>query len=106
MQTFDQLVNWLTEHEAALSAIAAITVIAGLFYGALRFVFAPILGWTTEITAKIVPGDATVVGEANAPEALHDTHFSLAVLLFDALSKNDNDEFLASACAARLPTPR
>lgn len=102
MQTFDQLVNWLTEHEAALSAIAAITVIAGLFYGALRFVFAPILGWTTEITAKIVPGDATVVGEANAPEALHDTHFSLAVLLFDALSKNDDDEFLASGITSEV----
>ncbi len=98
----DILVGWLTENEAALSAIAAITVIAGILYGALRFVFAPIMRHTTGITAKIVRSGQHAPGELEQPQPIHDKHFSIAILLFDALSKNEDDEFLASGITSEV----
>ena len=102
MDSFDLLVKWLAENEAALSAIAAITVIAGIGYGALRYLIAPLVNRTSHITGKFVGSDSSATGEAESPKPLHDNHNSLAVLLFDALSRNEDDEFLASGITSEV----
>ena len=100
MQIIDSLVRWLTENEAALSAVAALTVIAGLLYGGLRFVLTPILDRAAG--RKSDAAATNTVGVAQAAKPLHDKRYSLAVLLFDALSKNEDDEFLASGITSEV----
>lgn len=102
MQSLDQLVLWLTEKEAALSALAAIAVIAGIGYGALRYLFAPLVHRTSGISANFISSGSSAMGETEPPRPLNDKHNSLAILLFDALSKNDDDEFLASGITSEV----
>lgn len=111
MESIQALVNWLAENESAFSAVAAIAVIAGVVYGALRFVLAPILRARSlrKQQANNQGGNAAAASSAVAPtasqnhqSALSDTHDSLAVLLFEALSENKDDEFLASGITSEV----
>ena len=100
MQILDSLVRWLTDNEAALSAVAALTVIIGLIYGGLRFVLGPILEKAAKRKRDAAAESSPDVAKSAKP--LHDKRYSLAVLLFDTLSKNEDDEFLAAGITSEV----
>lgn len=116
------LVTWLSENESALSAVAALTIIAGLFYGALRFILAPFLRVLTEksevdqgvVTQPAPPmpapdeprGEVQIRADGDKPspiiESLHNSEVSIAVLLFEPLSENKDDEYMASGITSEV----
>ncbi|MBT8114827.1 MAG: hypothetical protein KJP04_05585 [Arenicella sp.] len=100
METFESIVQWLATNEAAISAFAALIAIIGIIYGMLRYAFRPLtnrLNLPDEISSKIKLAKST-----DTVKPLHDAHFSLAVLLFETLSKNEDDEFLASGITSEV----
>jgi TolB-like protein/Tfp pilus assembly protein PilF len=101
LESFQALIDWLAENESAFSAVAAIAVIAGVVYGALRFILAPILRGKSKNPAsnKNTTSDAA---ESSQKKSLGDRHDSIAVLLFEALSENKDDEFLASGITSEV----
>ena len=102
MESFQALVNWLAENESAFSAVAAIAVIAGVLYGALRFILQPFLRARSS-NPKSTKNEVVTLDDANKKkESLGDAQRSLAVLLFEALSENKDDEFLASGITSEV----
>ncbi|RBP51567.1 hypothetical protein [Arenicella xantha] len=97
MELINYTVQWLTDNESALSAMAAILVIAGITYGALRYILTPFLQRNSEESKKPTESD-----DAPKVTALHNNNFSLAVLLFDALSSNEEDEFVAAGITSEI----
>lgn len=97
MQVVEYAVQWLTDNESALSAVAAILVIAGISYGALRYVLTPVLQRSAKDKAKLEHDD-----EPDKVVALHNKNFSIAVLLFDALSSNEEDEYIAAGITSEV----
>lgn len=102
MQNLDVIVDWLSNNESALSAVAAIFVISGIVYGALRYVLAPIFQRAQREPAKTKLTDHKKPKQEDAIKPLHDTHLSLAVLLFESLSSDEEDQFLASGITAEV----
>jgi adenylate cyclase len=114
LETLNLLVKWLSDNESALSATAAIGVIAGILYGALRYVLTPLLRRTTNIRRTtnnnqkradleplkdIVPDNKPI---RNAPMPSNDRNFSIAIMLFDSLSSNPDDEFIAAGITSEI----
>lgn len=105
----DGLINWLIENESALSAIAATTVILGVFYGFLRFVFAPIVRRYNAVrrqrkialTKGRKLGDQTSGAKARS-SALQSGQNSVSVMLFDCKSSNQDDQYLASGITSEI----
>ncbi len=104
MESLQALVDWLAENESAFSAVAAIAVIAGVLYGALRFVLQPFLRSRSGDKSK--RGSRSSEGAQKPAKAtnisLGDSQRSLAVLLFEPLSENKDDEFLASGITSEV----
>lgn len=112
MESFQLLVDWLADNESAFSAVAAIAVIAGVVYGALRFILQPFL------KRRALSKQANPASRQESPEARVEGHgegsdsggasivgsikHSLAVLLFEPLSENKDDEFLASGISSEV----
>lgn len=92
MESFQALVDWLADNESAFSAVAAIAVISGVLYGALRFVLTPLIK-----NQRSKPR-----ADAVTQVTLGDSQKSLAVLLFESLSNNQDDEFLASGITSEV----
>lgn len=110
MQSLDTVMQFLADHESALSAIVAIIAIAGISFGFLRAVLVPLLpDKAISAQKKTTDGDSTSSADP-APEenrgitnlSLHDDHASLAIMLFQALSSNEDDEFIASGIASEI----
>lgn len=99
MNQFSRLVEWLAENESALSALAAIAVIGGILYGALRYVLTPIIQRRHAHKSKLV-----TLEHRQEKKALADNEgrHSLAVMLFDTLSTNPDDEFLSSGISSEI----
>jgi len=110
LETFSLLVKWLSDNESALSALAAIAVIAGILYGALRYVLTPLLrrnepSKQTDIHAALEPIKDAASSKPNklsAPMPSDDRPFSIAVMLFDSLSRNPDDEFIAAGITSEI----
>ena len=111
MQSLDAVLQWLAEHEAALSAIVAIIAIAGISLGffrvILRIAFPGRHATASDKDAASPASTSQVVSEVTldngaAAPSIHDDHVSLAVMLFQALSKNEDDEFIASGIASEV----
>jgi TolB-like protein len=108
LEILNLLVKWLSDNESALSALAAIAVIAGIIYGALRYVLTPLLRRATknshtssylEPLKKIITNNTPI---RNAPMPSNDRNFSIAVMLFDSLSSNPDDEFIAAGITSEI----
>ncbi len=99
MNQFSLLVEWLAENESALSALAAIAVIGGICYGALRYVLTPLLQRRHAQKTKLV-----TLGRTHEKQRLaeNEGRHSLAVMLFDTLSTNPDDEFLSSGITSEI----
>ncbi len=108
MENLDGLINWLIEYESALSAIAAATVILGVFYGFLRFVFAPIvrrynaLRRQRKIALTKERNQAKQTSSRSKSTTLHSGHNSVSVMLFDCKSSNPDDQYLASGITSEI----
>ena len=117
MAELETVLAWLSEHEAALSAVVSMLALMGLCYGVLRFVFSKgkeAAGrGALDFTEKRFSSNAEPEPTKTAPEPLAledirqvtsitDDHVSLAVMLFQALSKNEDDEFIASGIASEI----
>ncbi len=108
MTNLDELINWLTVHESALSAVAAVTVIVGVLYGFLTFVFAPIFRRTTALKRQrriAQSGKAKQDGAATASSSKPSEELgynAVSVLLFDCKSNNEDDEYIASGITSEV----
>lgn len=108
LETLSQLVKWLTDNESALSALAAIAVITGILYGALRYVLTPLLRRDNSKTtpANTLESIEEFAGSKqsvrNVPMPANDRPFSIAVMLFDCLSSNSDDEFIAAGITSEI----
>ncbi len=105
METLHQLVKWLSDNESALSALAAIAVIAGILYGALRYVLTPLLKRniskpenSLDLVEKVIAKPAT----RGLKMPRDDRRFSIAVMLFESLSRNPDDEFIAAGITSEI----
>lgn len=101
MESFQALVDWLAANESAFSAVAAIAVIAGVLYGALRFVLAPFVR-SRAASTEVEKSTRKTKESGKELSRLGNKHDSLAVLLFEALSENKDDEFLASGITSEI----
>jgi len=112
LETLNLLVKWLSDNESALSALAAIAVIAGILYGALRYVLTPLLK-----KANVDPNqpDSRGLNSPNKPDSptlarfkkkaqksVDDRPYSIAVMLFESLSSNPDDEFIAAGITSEI----
>jgi len=104
MQTFKLLVDWLAENESAISALAAILVISGIVYGALRFILGPILQRRAESkrTTYVLKSASASKKTIDPQTSLQTSNVSLAVTLFDSLSNNEEDQFLAAGITSEV----
>ena len=100
MESLGVLVDWLTNNESALSAVAALSVIFGISYGVLRFIFAPIFRNKDKSESSSKSTHDLVELETIADKIDH--RFSIAVLLFETLSNDEDDEFLASGITSEI----
>ena len=93
------MVEWLAENESALSALAAIAVIGGILYGALRYVLTPLL-----LRRQAHKNNLVTLEHKQERLALaeNEGRHSLAVMLFDTLSNNADDEFLSSGISSEI----
>ncbi len=104
--------KWLTDHVALLSAGAAVVTIIGLTYAGLRHVLSPVVRRTTLPVLKRKPAgsvtEAALSDTSDAPPVaphkptLHDDHVSLAVVRFETLSQNEDDNILAQGIALEV----
>lgn len=99
MNEFSQVVKWLADNESALSALAAIAVIGGILYGGLRYVLTPILKHRKAQKNKLVTLSAV---RAKKIKSQSEVRHSLAVMLFETLSNNPDDEFLSSGITSEI----
>ena len=99
MNQFSQIVKWLADNESALSALAAIAVISGILYGGLRYVITPIMRHRKAQKTKLVTLSAV---RAKKIRSQSEGRHSLAVMLFDTLSTNPDDEFLSSGITSEI----
>ncbi len=112
METLNLLVKWLSDNESALSATAAIAVIAGILYGALRYVLTPLLRRANidDSQPKIQTSDSirdiqerALVGlKKKSAKSIDDRPYSIAVMLFEPLSSNPDDEFIAAGITSEI----
>ncbi|MEO0614611.1 MAG: tetratricopeptide repeat protein [Pseudomonadota bacterium] len=100
MEILRQLTDWLAANESVLSAVAALTVIVGLAYGGIRFVLSKSVS-TLKKDADAESGKPALTNFTGT-DAVGERRYSLSVLLFQALSKNDEDEFLASGITSEV----
>ncbi len=102
MESLQALLSWLAQNESLFSALAALAVIGGLAYGALRFILAKGANRLTGKSDTNTSATAKRVSQTQGVDAVGDTQYSLSILLFNALSKNDEDEFLASGITSEV----
>lgn len=112
MNQLETIVAWLADNESAISAVAAILVICGMVYAVLRIVAAQVIPrrirsamrqLEENTPAQEPPAerrDATPLVKPITP--IHEDHASLAVLLFEVLSSNEDDTFIASGIASEV----
>jgi hypothetical protein len=109
MDLFSSIFTWLSDHEAGISAVAAILAIAVILFTGLRF----LLRRHSEVSAEKAPSAAVEpasVAEATAPDLDPLTvpgfegHPAIAVLPFDNLSGDPDQEYFADGIAEDLIT--
>jgi TolB-like protein len=113
----DFIAQWLETHEALFSSMTALVALLGVIYGVVRTVLssarasAAVARKTQDlaIADRAAPaGPAAETAKASSPTpgnhqpSLHDEHVSLVVLRFETLSKNEDDQFLASGIASEI----
>jgi TolB-like protein/Tfp pilus assembly protein PilF len=101
LETFDFIVNWLAEHEAALSALAALIGLIGVSYGIIHFAYSHVIRKNRDEKTPATES-APALTATPTRTSLHDDHVSLAVLRFETLSRNEDDEFMASGIASEI----
>lgn len=101
MEIFRQLTAWLAANESVFSAVAALTVIVGLVYGGIRYVLSKSVK-TLKKEAEAEPAGRPALTNFSGVDAVGEHRYSLSVLLFQALSKNEEDEFLASGITSEV----
>ncbi len=110
MDLFSRIASWLGENEATISAVVGITVLAGVLFAGLRS-----LVWRRGETAQERAPSATATEPAPAAEAspaeldpLTVPEFegrpAIAVLAFDNLSSDRDQEYFADGIAEDLIT--
>ena len=107
----DNIAQWLETHEALFSSVTALIALIGVGYGVVRAVLSSsrVPGAVARKVAGIAAaGPASTAVSTTAPAgprrhlSIHDDHVSLVVLRFEALSKNEDDQFLASGIASEI----
>jgi adenylate cyclase len=83
MDWLSRIFTWLSDHEAAISAVAAIIVIAGVLFAGLRW----LLRRRAEPTTKIAPEEDPLLALPTGP--------TVAVLPFENLSEDPKQEFFS-----------
>jgi TolB-like protein len=109
MHALSSIFAWLSDHEAAISAVAAIIVIGGVVLAGLRLLVRR-RGETSQEKARAVRPEPTPAEEASAPDLdpLTVPGFegrpAIAVLPFDNLSGDPEQEYFADGIAEDLIT--
>lgn len=100
MEILRQIADWLAANESVFSAVAALTVIVGLVYGAVRFVLSK--GVRTLASEPAADTGKPAVTTFSGTDTIGEQRYSLSVLLFQVLSKDEEDEFLASGITSEV----
>jgi len=103
------LTDWLSANESAFSALAALIVIAGVGYGAIRSFYSSVKRDNKEEpgnpqqSAAQLTGAATLnLADPNTPTPIYEDHCSIAVMMFQSLSNNEDDTYIASGISSEI----
>ena len=109
MDVLDTLTGWLSANESAFSALAALIVIAGVAYGAIRSFYSSVKRGAkvkTDAEERAVaglPAKGTLnLADPNTPTPIYEEHCSIAVMLFQTLSSNEDDTYIASGISSEI----
>jgi hypothetical protein len=83
MDVLSHIVAWLSDHEAAISAVAAIIVIAGVVFAAFRW----LVSRRSEATPETAPEEDPLLALPTGPV--------VAVLPFENLSRDPEQEYFS-----------
>jgi adenylate cyclase len=107
----DFIAQWLETHESLFSSMTALVALLGVCYGVVRTVLSSSRA-AGAAARKAAQAAAAETAPTAAPSAaitgpkrhlsVHDDHVSLVVLRFETLSKNEDDQFLASGIASEI----
>jgi adenylate cyclase len=111
MDTLSRIFDWLSDHEAGISAVAAIIVIGGVILAGLRLLVRR-RGETSQENAPSATATEPAPAAAGAPAADlnpltvpgFEGHPAIAVLPFDNLSGDPKQEYFADGFADELIT--
>jgi adenylate cyclase len=107
----DFIAQWLETHESLFSSMTALVALLGVCYGVVRTVLSSsrVSGAVARKASGAASADAASKAAATTDPAgprrhlsIHDDHVSLVVLRFETLSKNEDDQFLASGIASEI----
>ena len=87
MDLLSRIVAWLSNHEAAISAVAAIIVIAGVVFAAFRWLVSRRSQPAPEPTTKTAPDEDPLIALPTGPV--------VAVLPFENLSRDSDQEYFS-----------
>lgn len=113
----DYIAQWLETHESLFSSMTALIALGGVIYGVVRTILSSSRVSTAVLrkpqdkakpglTAETDPAARVAQVAAVATDSHHtllsDDHVALVVLRFETLSKNEDDQFLASGIASEV----
>lgn len=109
MDVLNSLTEWLSVNESAFSALAALIVIAGVAYGAIRAFYKSVkkgsgdnADGADQAAAALAARNTHLLADPNTPTPIYAEHCSLAVMLFQTLSSNEDDTYIASGISSEI----
>ena len=107
-ELIDQVAKFLVDNVLLITAAASLISLLGMGYSAMRSAFSPMMRRTAKLP---VAGTEDLARNtqiesrkelALAARPIHDEHVSLAVLRFESLSSNEDDQYIASGIASEI----